>query len=72
MRWLYGKVQRARNVTIRALDKNGEEFTRGAGGILAQIFQHELDHLEGVLFIDKAKEVVEITPEELEKYGKQN
>ena len=72
VRWLYGKVQRARNVTIRALDRNGEEFTRGAGGILAQIFQHELDHLEGILFTDKAKEVVEITPEELEKYGKQN
>ncbi|MFA6273139.1 MAG: peptide deformylase [Candidatus Paceibacterota bacterium] len=72
VRWLYGKVNRARNVTIRAVDENGEEFTRGAGGILAQIFQHELDHLEGILFTDKAKEVVEVTPEELEKYEKQN
>ena len=64
-RWLYGKVNRARNVTIRALDENGKEFTRGAGGVLAQIFQHELDHLEGILFTDKAKDVVEVTPEEL-------
>ncbi|HEY4495776.1 MAG TPA: peptide deformylase [Candidatus Paceibacterota bacterium] len=66
-RWLYGKVSRARNVTIRAFDENGKEFTRGAGGLLAQIFQHELDHLEGILFTDKAKEVVEVTPEELER-----
>ena len=66
-RWLYGKVSRARNATIRAFDENGKEFTRGAGGVLAQIFQHELDHLEGVLFTDKAKEVVEVTPEELKE-----
>ena len=66
VRWLYGKVQRARNATIRAFDENGKGFTRGAGGILAQIFQHEIDHLEGILFTDKAKEVVEVTPEELE------
>lgn len=72
VRWLYGKVNRARNATISAFDENGKEFTRGAGGLLAQIFQHELDHLEGILFTDKAKEVVEVTPEELEKYGKQN
>src|SRR3989344_3439952 len=65
VRWLYGKVRRANNATIRAFDEEGKEFTRGAGGILAQIFQHEMDHLEGVLFIDKAKDVVEITPEEL-------
>lgn len=71
-RWLYGKVSRARNATIRAFDENGKEFTRGAGSLLAQIFQHELDHLEGILFTDKAKEVVEITPEELEKHAKQN
>ncbi|MEK7107741.1 MAG: peptide deformylase [Patescibacteria group bacterium] len=67
VRWLYGKVQRARNVTIQAFDEEGKEFVRGAGGILAQIFQHEIDHLEGVLFTDKAKDVVEVTPEELAK-----
>jgi len=47
------------------ISHDSEEFTRGAGGILAQIFQHELDHLEGVLFTDKAKDLVEVTPEEL-------
>ncbi|OHA26251.1 MAG: peptide deformylase [Candidatus Taylorbacteria bacterium RIFCSPHIGHO2_02_FULL_44_36] len=64
-RWFYGKVSRARNASIRAFDEKGKEFVRGAGGLLAQIFQHELDHLEGILFTDKAKDVVEVRPEEL-------
>ena len=42
-----------------ALDENGELFTRGAGGLLAQIIQHETDHLDGTLFVDKAEEVWE-------------
>ena len=44
-------------------DKNGKKFQRGASGLLAQIFQHEMDHLNGILFIDKAKDVKEIKPE---------
>jgi peptide deformylase len=38
--------------------------------LLSQIFQHETDHLDGVLFIDKATNLIEITKEELEKYQK--
>lgn len=53
----YGAVRRAKNVTIRALDENGAEYERGAGGLLAQIFQHECDHLDGILFIDRAEQV---------------
>jgi peptide deformylase len=51
----YGIVKRHTNVTLRALDENGEVFERGAGGLLAQIFQHECDHLDGTLFIDRAE-----------------
>jgi peptide deformylase len=53
----YGAIRRAKNVTLRAYDKNGILYERGAGGILAQIFQHEVDHLDGILFIDKAEKV---------------
>lgn len=53
----YGAVKRHTNVTLRALDENGEEFERGAGGLLAQIFQHECDHLDGTLFVDRAEKV---------------
>ena len=53
----YGAVKRSTNATIRALDENGDEYERGAGGLLAQIFQHEVDHLDGTLFIDRAEKV---------------
>ncbi len=53
----YGAVRRSKNVTMRAFDENGKEFERGAGGLLAQIFQHECDHLDGTLFVDRADKV---------------
>lgn len=62
VRYLYGKVKRSKKATITAHDEKGKKFTRGASGLLAQIFQHETDHLEGVLFIDKAKDVVDLPP----------
>jgi len=62
VRWLYGKTFRSKKATITAYDKNGKKFTRGASGLLAQIFQHETDHLDGVLFIDHAKDVKEELP----------
>lgn len=61
----YGAVSRHQNVTMRALDEKGQEFERGAGGLLAQIFQHECDHLDGTLFVDRAEKVW--TKEETEK-----
>jgi peptide deformylase len=54
---LYGEVKRYTNATLRAQDENGVEYERGAGGLLAQIFQHEVDHLDGILFIDRAERV---------------
>ncbi len=55
----YGVVKRSTNVTLKATDENGKNFTRGAGGLLAQIIQHECDHLDGTLFIDRAEKVWE-------------
>ena len=54
VRGLWGIVRRAEKATIRAYDENGGRFTRGASGFLAHIFQHEMDHLEGILYTDKA------------------
>ncbi|OHA20086.1 MAG: peptide deformylase [Candidatus Taylorbacteria bacterium RIFCSPHIGHO2_01_FULL_45_63] len=65
VRWLYGKVKRAVKTSVRATDEHGKEFTRGASGLLAQIFQHEIDHLNGVLFIDKAEDLHESLPDDL-------
>lgn len=45
-------VERAVSVTIRGLDENGEPVEIDADGLLAVVFQHEFDHLDGVLFID--------------------
>lgn len=53
----YGLVRRSKNVTLRAQDENGQEFERGAGGLLAQIIQHENNHLDGILFTDIAEKV---------------
>ena len=62
VRYLYGKVLRSQKATIVAYDENGNKFTQGASGLLAQIFQHEVDHLNGILFIDTARYVEEILP----------
>lgn len=53
----YGLVRRSTNVTLAATDENGEAYARGAGGLLAQIIQHENDHLDGILFTDRAEKV---------------
>ena len=63
VRYLYGKIRRASRVTLRAYDEKGEKMERGASGLLAQIFQHETDHLNGVLFTDNAKDLQDIPPE---------
>ena len=62
VRWLYGKTLRSKKATITAYDENGKKFIRGASGLLAQIFQHETDHLNGILFIDHAKDIKEELP----------
>ncbi len=54
---VYGRVKRHEKVTVVAYDKSGHKFTRGASGLLAEIFQHEIDHLDGKLFIDTATDL---------------
>lgn len=54
VRGKYGSVVRHQKVTLKAQDEAGRPFTTGASGLVAQIFQHECDHLEGTLYIDKA------------------
>jgi peptide deformylase len=63
VRWLYGKVKRSLQATLEYYDENGKKHTLGASGLLAQIFQHETDHLDGVLFIDTATDLEDIPPE---------
>ena len=62
VRWLYGNTFRSKKAIIIAYDEKGRKFTRGASGLLAQIFQHENDHLDGILFIDMAKNIKEELP----------
>lgn len=57
VRPFYGKTCRSKKATVTAYDENGKKFERGGSGLLAQIFQHETDHLNGILFIDHAKDV---------------
>jgi peptide deformylase len=65
VRWLYGKVNRSVRATVTAYNEKGEKLERGGSGVLAQIFQHEVDHLNGILFTDKAKEIWEMSDEEV-------
>lgn len=60
VRGIYGKTYRHERATIRARDFDGKIFERGGGGLLAQVFQHETDHLDGILFVDHALETYEI------------
>lgn len=50
---VYEKVQRAERVTVRAMDAEGRPYTLEAEGLLAVCIQHEMDHLEGKVFVEK-------------------
>jgi len=50
---VYETVRRAQRVTVRALDATGAPFTLEADGLLAVCIQHEMDHLEGKVFVEK-------------------
>ncbi len=64
---LAGVVERHEAVTVKAKNRFGKPLKIEAEGWLARIFQHEIDHLDGVLYIDRAEEVFEPTPEEAEQ-----
>jgi methionyl-tRNA formyltransferase len=64
---LYGEVKRSENIKIRYKNEFGKKITRKATDLLSRVIQHEIDHLKGVLFIDKVLPgtLKEITPEEI-------
>ncbi|PTX61218.1 peptide deformylase [Melghirimyces profundicolus] len=64
---LLGDVRRAEKVTMKAQDRNGSFFELEAEGYLARILQHEVDHLNGILFTDIAERVFEPPKEEEEE-----
>ena len=49
---IYAQVARAENIKLNALDKNGKPFEMSADGLLAVCIQHEIDHLDGKVFVD--------------------
>jgi len=59
-----GKVKRYKKIKVEAIDRNGENVEFEAEGFFARIIQHETDHLRGVLFIEKAKNLRNVTLEE--------
>jgi peptide deformylase len=57
---LIGEVKRAAHVVVSGLNREGQEVKIEAGGFCARVLQHEIDHLDGILFIDKAVKVRKI------------
>jgi peptide deformylase len=66
---VFGEVNRAEKVTVIALEKEGREVRLDAEGLLARILQHEIDHLHGTLFIDRADRLVD--PDDVKKRGQE-
>lgn len=58
---VFGSVERPAKITLKGFDLNGKPIKIKAWGLLARVFQHEVDHLNGKLFVDKAK-LVERVP----------
>jgi len=62
-----GDVERPMEITVQALNRHGEQFTVTVDDFLATVFCHEIDHLDGILYLDKATNIRDITPEELQE-----
>jgi peptide deformylase len=54
---IQGDVERTTSVTVKGLNRYGQPMTVKAKGWLARIFQHEIDHLDGILFVDRAEKI---------------
>ncbi|HXA35092.1 MAG TPA: peptide deformylase [Steroidobacteraceae bacterium] len=69
---IYDKLSRATHIRVRALDRDGRPFEMDADGLLAVCIQHEIDHLEGKLFVDYLSELKrQMIRRRLEKERKQ-
>lgn len=66
VRGVYGTTRPHERVTLRARREDGTHFERGAGGLMAQIFEHEVNHLNGILFIDHAEHLIHIPHDSVE------
>lgn len=56
-----GKVPRARRIVVRALDRRGKPIELSASGFTARVIQHETDHLDGILFVDRMQSFQSLT-----------
>lgn len=70
---IYENIKRPSKVTVQALDENGKNIMVEADGLLARIIQHENDHLDGIVFIDKGdpefkKEAEEVMKKRMVRY----
>lgn len=54
---MWGQVSRHRKITVKYLDENGKKITKALTDLEAVVFQHEYDHLNGIVFIDKATNI---------------
>jgi len=63
----FGQIKRAESVTVKGRDQNGKEIRIKADGLLAQVLEHEVDHLNGTLYLDyleSMEQLRKIEPEE--------
>lgn len=60
---VYGQVKRPREVDVQAYDLQGNEISASLSGVMARVVQHELDHLDGVLFVERMSEAGRMTVE---------
>ncbi|MEK7540377.1 MAG: peptide deformylase [Patescibacteria group bacterium] len=60
---IFGWVQRAERVRVKAYDRHGKKLDIKAKGLLAHVLQHEVDHLKGIVFVDKAERLQSTTTE---------
>ena len=51
-----GKVERYKNIELTYFNENGEKIVRQVNGFFARLVQHECDHLDGIVFLEKVKE----------------
>ena len=67
VRWYYGMVERPAKIKMEYFDFEGNKKEIGLSGFLSAVAQHEIDHLDGILFIDKAKNIRKLTEEEIKE-----
>ncbi|GAB1422071.1 peptide deformylase [Anaerolineales bacterium] len=61
---IYGEVDRYENIVVTGQDRHGNDARIKASGWLARVFQHEIDHLDGILFIDRTDKIWESSDED--------